>query len=384
MRIPLRYCLRNIARRKTRTALTVLGIGFVVGICTVMFAFARGVTESLRGSGSPDNIIVIDKRAANETFSSLDAGDVARLKGFTEVRRSQDGEPLMSPEVLHQVRIEAGGQKELPGTVRGATQMILKVNRHIRLEEGVTFGPGRNIIVGNLAHAALGVPKEALAVGKTVKFEQFEWTIVGRFTAGKTAVESLFIADLSDMLAAFKRTKYSSVTFQAADPSIVEAAVARLNAKTDIKVKAFTEEAYYGEMASGTQRIVMLAFAMAVIATIGGLVSGMNTMYAAVMGRIREIGTLKVQGFGAGDILAAVLVESLLIAGLGALIGCALATLVNGLTVKVSAGAAAMIVDEQAIIGGTLVAVVVGVVGALPPGIKGVRMKIVDALRHGG
>ena len=384
MRIPLRYCIRNIARRKTRTALTVLGIAFVVAISTVMFAFARGVTESLRGSGSPDNIIVIDKRAANETFSALDAGDVARLKGFTEVRRSAEGEPLMSPEVVHQVKIEIDGVKDLPGTVRGATQMIFKVNQQIRMVEGNTFGTGRKLIVGDLAHAALGVSKDALAVGKTIMMERVEWKIVGRFTAGKTALESMLVADLSDMLAAFKRSNYSSVTFQAADPGIVEAAVARLNAKTDIKVKAYTEEAYYAEMASGTERIIMLALAMAVIATVGGLVSGMNTMYASVMGRIREIGTLKVQGFGAGDILTAVLVESLMIAGLGAAIGCLLATFVNGMTIKVSAGAAAMIVDQQAIIGGALVAAAIGIIGALPPGIKGVRMKIVDALRFGG
>lgn len=158
--------------------------------------------------------------------------------------------------------------------------------------------------------------------------------------------------------------------------------VRSLNNRNDIQVQAVAEQEYYASLAEGFDRIIFLAVFLAVIAGIGGLVSGMNTMYASVLGRIREIGTLKTIGYGPGAIVRSFVIESVAIALVGGAIGAVVALQANGISAKFAKGAVSLTIDHWALVAGGVVALVIGICGALPPALKGARMEIPAALHY--
>ncbi|MCB9936433.1 MAG: FtsX-like permease family protein [Planctomycetes bacterium] len=382
MGVPLRYSLRNLTRRKVRTGLTIAAMALVVSVSVVMFAFAKGLFLSAKSSGSTDNVIVIDRKAANQAFSKLSLTDFNLLKSLPQVKRNERGEPLISPECIQQARVTAGDFKDRPATLRGVKPMVFEVNQQLRLTEGEKAASPRKLMVGSLAHASLGVPAELLAVGKELEFGGETWTIVGRFDAGGTAMDSELVADLNDVMALYNRDTYSAALIKLQNPGEVPLLVRSLNNRNDIQVQAVAEREYYASLAEGFDRIIFLAVFLAVIAGIGGLVSGMNTMYASVLGRIREIGTLKTLGYGPGAIVRSFVIESVAIAVVGGAIGAVVALQANGISAKFAKGAVNLTIDHWAMIAGGIVALVIGVCGALPPALKGARMEIPAALHY--
>ncbi len=380
MRLPLRYSIRNILRRKVRTLLTVLAIAMVVSITVVLFSFAKGLMTKARSSGSPDNLIVMDRNAATQTFSKISIEDYNLLKSLPQIKRGPNNEPMVAPEALHQTRIDVGERKQCPGTVRGVTKEVFEVNGLLKLEDGEMPESGRRVVVGALTHTALGVPKSSLAIGKTLKFQNEEWEIVGHFSAGGTALDSEILANLNDIMAIFARANYSSVLVKLKSARDAKVMITALNQRNDVQVKAVGEQEYYRSLAEGFDRIIFLAVAMAVIAMIGGLVSGLNTMYASVLGRIREIGTLKTLGYRPSDIIQSFVMESVSIALIGAAIGCAVSMLANNTSTKFTAGAFMITIDAWAMGAGVAVAVLIGILGGLIPAWKGSKMHIPAAL----
>lgn len=380
MRLPLRYSIRNILRRKVRTLLTVLAIAMVVSITVVLFSFAKGLMTKARSSGSPDNLIVMDRNAATQTFSKISIEDYNLLKSLPQIKRGPNNEPMVAPEALHQTRIDVGERKQCPGTVRGVTKEVFEVNGLLKLEDGEMPESGRKVVVGALTHTALGVPKSSLAIGKSLKFQNEEWEIVGHFSAGGTALDSEILANLNDIMAIFARANYSSVLVKLKSARDAKVMITALNQRNDVQVKAVGEQEYYRSLAEGFDRIIFLAVAMAVIAMIGGLVSGLNTMYASVLGRIREIGTLKTLGYRPSDIIQSFVMESVSIALIGAAIGCAVSMLANNTSTKFTAGAFMITIDAWAMGAGVAVAVLIGILGGLIPAWKGSKMPIPAAL----
>jgi putative ABC transport system permease protein len=380
MRLPLRYSVRNLMRRKMRTLLTILAVGIAVGVSVGLFAFARGVLATARDSGSPDNVVIMDRKAASASFSSIRLADYNLLKSLPQVARDSSGEPMLSPEVVHQCRVQVNDSRNRAGTIRGVTQRVFDVNTRLRMIAGEAPTGGRNVAVGELAAAALRVPPENLAIGREITFEGEVWRITGRFTTGGTAMDGEIMANLGDVMAVLNRDSYSSVVARAASRSDVTPLVIALNGRNDIQFKAVPETEYYRAMSEGYQRVILLVVLVSIMATVGGLVSGLNTMYASVLGRMREIGSLKVMGFSNGAILRSIVVESLVLALVGAAAGCALAWPVDGMGARFTSSALRVTVDAWAIGGGVLIAVVIGVTGALIPSITGLRSTITSAL----
>lgn len=382
MGLPLSYSFRNLQRRKVRTGLTMLAVALVAAISVVMFAFSAGLIRAARNSGSPDNIIVIDRKAANQGFSKVSERDYALLQSLPQIKKDAQGNPLISPEAVQQTRVTLGEHKNRPGTIRGVTPRVFDVATTLRLTQGNRFAPGRKVMVGELAHTAMGVPPEALSPGATLEFQNETWTVVGMFSTGGTALDSEILADLGDVMAVYVRDSYSTALIKLERESDVSVLIHALNNRNDIQVKAIGEVEYYRGLSEGYERIIYLAVGMALIAAVGGLVSGMNTMYASVLGRIREIATLKVMGFRRPQIIWSFIAESVFIVLPGALAGCAVAMLADGLATKFSSGAFEIRVDAWALGAGVAVALFIGVAGALPPAIKGTRMKTTDALQY--
>ncbi|MEE9311885.1 MAG: FtsX-like permease family protein [Planctomycetota bacterium] len=398
MGIPLRYSIRNLTRRKVRTFLTMLSMALVVSVSVVMFAFAAGMLSTVKSSGSPENLIIMDRKAASPTFSKISTEDFNLLKSLPQVKKDAKGEIMVSPECLHQSRVDTKNYINRPGTIRGVGQMFFDINRNLKITDGKMPSAGRKVIIGSLVHKTIGVPVEELAIGNKIIFgltanakRKMEaqgkkqdksdwWEIVGHFNAGGSALDSEIIANLDDIKAVFSRASFSSVVLKLNRAGDMQLLANSLNSRQDIQVTAVPEQEYYRGLAEGFERVIYLAVMLAVIAMIGGLVSGMNTMYASVLGRVREIGTLKTLGFSPGAIIKSFLVESVLIAVIGGLLGCLAAWQVNGLQAKVAQGAMELHIDEYALAAGMCVAIFIGVMGALIPARKGARMKIPDAL----
>lgn len=382
MRLPLRYSLRSLSRRKTRTVLTVLSIAMVTAVAVVMFGFAQGVLRTARDSGRPDNLVIMDRKAASMTFSKVSRRDMALIQSLPQLARDQQGEALISPEAIHQNPVDIDGHKNRPGTIRGVTPAIFQVNDALQMVEGSVPSSGRKVAVGETTWAALGVPKQALYVGAELTFQNEKWVIAGRFSAGGGALDSEILADLGDIMAVFKRDSFSSVTIKLAHAGDVHPLAVALNGRNDIQVKAVEEREYYRSLAEGFERVILLAVGMAIIAGVGGLVSGMNTMYASVLSRVREIGTLKVLGYSSGDVVQSFVAESLAIAALGGVLGCAAGWFANGFSTRFATGAFSIVVDSATLGAGLTVAAMIGVLGALPPALKGSRMPITAALQY--
>ncbi|MDC1142340.1 ABC transporter permease [Planctomycetota bacterium] len=380
MRIPLRYSIRNLTRRKTRTFLTMIAMALVVAVSVAMFAFAAGMLHSIKSSGSPDNLIIMDRKAATQAFSKITPTDFNMLKGLPQVKRDANGKALISPECHQQGRVTTENSVGRPAIIRGVGPNYFDVNTMAKIIEGEKPSNGRKVVVGALTHTAIGVAKEDLAIGKTIEMKNEPWEIVGHFDANGSAMDSEFIADLGDIMASYSRNSYSSVVLKLNSMGDIPLLTSSLNSRMDIQVKAVPEQEYYSGLSEGFERIIFLAVMLAVIAMVGGLVSGMNTMYASVLGRIREIGTLKTLGFSPESIIKSFLVESVLIAVVGGVIGCAVAWQVNGLQAKVAQGALTLHIDQYALIAGMSVAVAIGILGALVPARKGAIMRIPDAL----
>lgn len=380
MHLPVRYSVRNLLRRKVRTLLAVLAIGLAVGVSVGLFAFGRGVLAAARDSGSAGNVMIIDRKAANAAFSTIRLADYNLLKSLPQVARDQNGDPLLSPEVIHQCRVHAGDNDNRAGTVRGVTPRVFALNKRLRMLEGEPPSGGRHIAVGDLAAAALRVPAESLSIGNEILFEGQSWKIVGRYSTGGSAMDGEIMANLAELMAVLNRDGYSCVVAQAASLSDVAPLIVALNGRNDIQFKAVRETEYYREMSEGYQRIILLVVLVSIMATIGGLVSGLNTMYASVLGRMREIGTLKVMGFSNGAILRSFMVESMVLALLGALLGCALAWPVDGMGARFTSSALRVSVDAWAVGGGVIIAVLIGILGAVMPALGGLRTSITNAL----
>ena len=380
MGLVFRYSLRNLWRHKARSLLTALTVAMVVAVCAAMAGFSRGVLLAARHSGSPSNVIVLDRKAATQSLSKLSIRDLNLLKSLPQIKRGPDGEALISPEAVHQARINVGEARDRPGMIRGVQARVFEVCRTLTLTAGEKPSAGRKVCVGALVHTALRVNDADLAVGNVLAFQNEKWTIAGRFDAGGTALDSEILCDLSDVMAVFKRQSYSTAVFTAASVSEVPLLITTLNQRNDIQIKAVREVDYYAGLAEGYERVIGLAVALALIVAIGGIVSGTNTMYAAVLARFRELGTLRVLGFGPGLVVFVILAESMALALAGGAAGLGLGHFVDGFSARLAGSTLTLVIDYVALISGGAVALAIGLIGALIPAWRAARIPLTAAL----
>jgi putative ABC transport system permease protein len=388
MAIPLIYNIRSVRQRWTSAIVAVLGIAGTVGVFVAMLSMARGFKATLVASGSPGNAIVLRAGPTAEMYSVLTVDQVRIIEDAPGVARSQGG-PLVSPEVV----VVAAFPLKKTGTdanvqVRGVSPRVLEVRDNVRITEGRMFRAGLDELVAgrNVAGAYAG-----LELGKTVKFGGGTWTVVGLFDAGGSAFDSELWCDANVLNEVYKRPQniFQSLTVhltsEAAFPGFRDALVSdpRLN------VQATTERAYYEKNSQSlTMLITILGTLVAFIMGIGAIFGALNTMYSAVSERTREIATMRALGFGGRSVVASFVFESLFIAALGGLLGCAAVLPINGWTTGTlnfqtfSHIAFAFKVTPDLLGIGIVFALLMGLVGGLPPAIRAVRRPVASALRE--
>lgn len=383
--LPWDYGVRNLFRRPSRSALTLGGLSIVVLLVLVVVGFIRGLEASLAATGRPNVMLVYALSSGADIENSAIPGRTpALLTASVAGVRQRHGVKYVSPELYLGTRIEVGGgdgkQKGL-GLVRGVTTAAPLVRQQVRIVEGAWPGVGE-VLVGRLAHSKLGVAKESLAVGQQVKFDGREWTVSGIFTAGGAAYESELWCPLADLQTALKRQDLSLVAVEMETSDAAADVDLFCRERVDLELKSVAETAYYADLQKHYRPVRMLGWVVVCLVAGSGVFAGLNTMYGAVVGRIRELATLQAIGYRRRAILLTLVQEATLLSCAGALVACVLGLLfVNGTAIRFTMGAFMLRVDSVGISIACATAIILGVVGAIPPATKAMRLPVVEAIK---
>ncbi len=385
MALPLKYNLRNITVRKSSTLATAFTIGLTVGVFLMVMALARGIDLTLTSSGEPLNVIVLREGSNAELNSSVTREQLNDLIYLEGVEREGD-KPLAAAEIMTLIYKPRKGMSQGSNvTIRGIGPMSNKLRSGYKTVAGRMFQPGMTeaIVSRRIAERFQG-----LDIGDKFRIQTTDYTVVGLFDAGGKAFESDIWVDGNSLRITTKRDNFSTVLLRAKDQTALASLSKRISDDPRLHLKAMPERTFYEDQqgaASGFLKgvAVFISFIMAV----GAGFAGMNTMYAAVARRTKEIGTLRVLGFKRRSILAAFVLESVAIAVIGVGIGILLALPLNFVSTgtanfqNFSEIAFNFRVTPDLMLSALVFGVAIGFVGSLLPSIRAARFKIVDALR---
>jgi putative ABC transport system permease protein len=387
MALPLSYNVKNLRVRWTVTLLAVLGIALVVAVFIILVAMSSGFRMALRSTGSAENGIVIQRGAQAELTSGFSREEANRILVDDRVARDSDRRPMASPEiVVVGVLTRKDDNADVNVTIRGVTPMAFKVRSVVKVTEGRVFQPGLyEIAVGRKLHDRM----QNTNIGDAIRLQKKEWKIVGIFDADGSGFESEIWGDAEVMAPAFNRTGgYQSLTVRLSDPTKLAGFNEQLKKDPQLRVEMQQEQAFYEAQSQGIATgILALAAFVGLVMGVGAVFGAMNTMYAIVSARTREIGTLRALGFKRRSVLASFVLESILLALAGGLVGCLLALPINGFTTATGGAnfsevAFAFRITTTALAIGLVFALAMGLIGGLLPAVRAARLPITSALRE--
>jgi putative ABC transport system permease protein len=381
--LPWEYAIRNLFRRPLRTGLTFLGLTTVILMVFVVVGFIRGLERSLAVSGDPQVAIVFGLgMGENLEYSSIEMSTSDVVAASIEGIQQRYGQKYVSPELYLGTEITLPNRDEAEmGLVRGVTPAALLVRRQVEIEEGHWPQAGE-VIVGRMAAAKLGATAGELAVGQTIELEGREWTISGVFSAAGAAFESEIWCRLDELQQAMKRQDLSLVAVTLAPDADFANVELFCMERLDLELQAMQETEYYATLQKDYGPVRMLAWLVVCLVTGAGVFAGLNTMYGSVVGRVRELASLQTIGFVRRAILVSLIQEGVVLAAGASLLATLIALLfVNEAAVRFTMGAFALRIDEAAVLIGCGVGVLLGVIGAVPPAIRALKMPIVEGLK---
>jgi putative ABC transport system permease protein len=387
--VPLSYNVRNVRVRWRLTLLAVMGITLVVAVSTVLIAMADGFSTALRTTGRADNAMIVIRGSASEMMSEVSPEERDVILADERIARGADGQALASWESLMvmPLRKKTDGRRTNV-TLRLVPPQAFEVRGGIRLVAGRRFTPGlAEVIVGRRIMERI----RGLDLGGTLFYRRQELKIVGVFESEGGAFESEVWGDFAPLQALFRRgTYFNSLVVQMRNPAEIPALDRWIRSYPHTSLQALPEQLYY-ENQGGQVAMTLKALAglVAVVMGIGAVFGAMNTMYAIVATRTREIGTLRALGFSRRAILLSFVVESALLALIGGGLGCLLASLAHGYSTGASniqtfrEVAYAFRITPGIVAVAMAFALVMGVVGGLLPSVRAARLSIAGAVREG-
>jgi putative ABC transport system permease protein len=386
MAIPLIYNVRNVVQRPVATLATAIGIGLVVAILIGALALAAGFQAALMETGSPDNAIVLRVGADSEISSGLSLEQANIIRALPDVAPDPQGRPLVSPELVVLTNLDRQrnqGSSNVP--VRGITQEGQALRGQVKIVEGRMFAPGTDeLIVGRRMARRFA----NCGIGDRMRFGQRDFTVVGHFDAGGSSFDSEVWGDQTVLGPAFQRDGYQSITFRMRDPSALAAIEKQLEGDPRLGVQVLSERTWYANQSQLLGNIIRFAGVfITLIMAVGAMFGALNTMYAAVGARSREIAVLLTLGFSPWAVMVSFVIESVIIAAIGGVIGCLLALPINGITTSTtnwssfSELAFSFRVTPVALGVGMLFAVAIGLAGGFFPARRAARQKLATTLR---
>jgi len=439
VKIPVGYLIRNLTVRWRTTLMTALAFVMVISLLTVMMAFVNGMYRLTQASGQPGNVMVLADGSTDESFSNLAILDVGDVENQPGILRENDrplcsretyvvvNQPIKNPTPgrpksrFLQVRgvddadlagrvhamglypggcwlsqagvrqVEPSGASTSDGAAASSGSAAATSSAQPLIEAVVGEGVAK-ILASEMKNASQsGESQNRLVVGDTFALGDRKWVVVGVMKSAGSTFDSEIWAKRGMIAPMFGKDTYSSLVLRTAGPK--DAKVLKDFLNKDYKKAALSAqvETEYYESLTGTNRQFLFAIAfVTVVMAVGGVMGVMNTMFAAVSHRVKDIGVLRLMGYSRTQVMLAFLLESLLIALVGGAIGCALGYLADGWTATsvVSSGGGGgksvvlrLAVDLQTILLGLLLALGMGAVGGFLPAFSVVRLKPLEALR---
>jgi putative ABC transport system permease protein len=386
--IPVVYNFRSVKARWTSAIVAVLGIAGTVGVFVAMLSLARGFKATLVSSGSYDNAIIMRAGATSEMTGGVGIDAVKIIQDAPGIARGTDG-PLVTPEVVLVAPIpliSTGTDANVQ--VRGVSKNVLQIRNKLKIVQGRMFQPGLDeVVVGKNANTSYS----GLTVGNTINLGTVRWQVVGVFDAGGSSFDSEIWADAHLIGPAYNRpdTVFQSVTVHLASPDSFQQFKDAVVSDPRLNVDVTREIDYYSKQSTRlTTLITVLGGLVAAIMAIGAVFGALNTMYSAVAERGREIATMRALGFGGPSVVFSFVIEALLIALVGGLLGCLVVLPLNGLTTGAmnlqtfSHLAFAFKITPELLVKGIIFALVMGFVGGLLPAMRAATRPVASALRE--
>jgi putative ABC transport system permease protein len=387
MAIPVSYNLRNLVVRKTTTVMTALGIALTVAVLLSVLALVQGLRTAFKATANPLHILITRKGATSELVSGLPRASFQVIKAKPGIARNAKGEPMASLEMITVITLPSEDNPSGNNiNLRGVPPMGIEIRDGLKIDSGRWFTPGRReVVVGKgLAERYPGVQ-----IGNKLSLGKGEWEIVGIMSQGKSAINSELWVDLEQGASEYNRSEVlSSALVRAVDAAGVQSLINNLKAEQQLNVDAQTEQKYYDAQMVSAAPLQFLGTFVAVIMAVGSCFAAMNTMYASVARRAREVGTLRVLGFSRGSILTSFFLESLLLSAIGGIIGCILVLPLNNIStglgnfITFSETSFSFQVTPLIMAIGVGFAIVLGAIGGIFPARTAAKKEILNALRE--
>jgi putative ABC transport system permease protein len=385
--IPVIYNVRSVKARWTSAIVAVLGIAGTVGVFVAMLSLARGFKATLVSSGSADNAIIMRAGATSEMTGGVTIDTVKIVQDAPGIARASDG-PLVTPEVVLVAPIpliSTGTDANVQ--VRGVSKNVLEIRTKVKIVEGRMFTPGlAEIVVGKNANTSYA----GLTLGNTISLGSVRFLIVGIFDAGGSSFDSEIWGDAHLIGPAYNRPDifFQSVTVHLTSPNSLQQLKDSLTTDPRLNVDVTREVDYYSKQSTRlTTLITVLGGLVAAIMAIGAVFGALNTMYSAIAERGREIATMRAIGFGGPSVVFSFVLEALLIAFVGGLLGCIAVLPLNGWTTGAmnlqtfSHVAFAFKITPELLVKGIFFALLMGLIGGLLPAIRAAVQPVATALR---
>jgi len=381
-----RIGLATIPQRLGATSVVVVGIAGVVGVLVALLAMAQGFESTLKSAGDQQTAIVLRAGANAELSSGLDRAAATLIAQAPGIRRDAQDLPIASAEVV----VVSNVPKRSTGTdanveVRGVGAQAWKLHPEVRIVSGHRFEAGlRELIVGRGALAQFS----GLEPGSTVQLNGQAWKVTGVFASGDSH-ESEIWGDAESVAAAYRRSGFQSVTVRLRDATALETLKASLTGDPRLRVDVQTTHDYYSRQSERLTAVIRaIGFGVAVIMALGAVFGALNTMYAAVAARAREIATLRALGFSALPVVMSVMLETMLLALAGGVLGAVVAwAAFNGYTVSTLGANFSQVVfrfqvSPELLLRGLQWALAIGFVGGLFPALRAAGLPVTQALRE--
>lgn len=387
MQIPLKYILRSSSSRRLTTVITILGIALVVFVFTAVLMMANGVEKTLRSTGSDDNLIVARKAAMSEIMSILDRDAAGIISNMPLVASFADGRPMSSKEAVVIINLNKIGAPGISNViVRGVESAAFPLRSQVRIVQGRMFRWGaREVIAGaGITHRFTGAQ-----IGEKMKFGGDLWTVVGIFEADGSGFESEVWGDSNQIMDAFKRSSFSTITMRLKQPDDLSEIAAAF--ESDNRLQYFVakrEKKFFEEQSEMMAKFIrILGIFVTIIFSTGATIGAMITMYGAVANRTVEIGTLRALGFFRRSILLAFLSESFVLSLAGGIAGLGLASLLQFFSISTlnfgsfSELAFSFALSPSIIATSLGFSLLMGLIGGFLPALRASRLNIIQALR---
>ena len=379
--------LRTILARSGSSIVIIIGIAGSVAVMVSLLAMAEGLSKTIANTGEEDRVLIFRDGANSELSSGIYVPNVAIIENTPGIKQSEDG-PMISAELFTIIDLKKKGAEDTSNLpLRAVQPMSFKIRPELRIIEGQNFTPGTaQIIVGKGANDQY----EGLNIGDQIKVRDTLVTVVGIFSTGGDVHESEIWADLSGAQGFFRRENSASIAIaQMESSSVISDFGAALELDPRLELQVQGEADFYSNQSSGASGVIeAFGYVVAIIMAIGAVFAALNTMYTAVSTRLVEIGTLRAVGFQGSSVLMALMVESMILALLGGLLGAGVSfAIFNGYTVStLASGSFTQTAFDFAVTGsivsqGLILALIVGFLGGVLPARRAATQDITAALR---